>query len=155
MDLKLENLVLGDDFKLKIIDFDMVLSLLEERLDKYTGAGTENYRAPELKTRKIRSPEKVDIFSCGVILFTLMLGQFPSIEDTTELGGAEQLIYTLQKEESKFWEIHEKIDSETTKFAHANPDFKELVKSMLNIHSAKRPSIKEIKASKWYSGPIY
>jgi len=51
MDLKLENLVLGDDFKLKIIDFDLAISLTDEKNDQYGGAGTKNYRAPEVRAK--------------------------------------------------------------------------------------------------------
>jgi len=50
MDIKLENLMLGEGYKLKVIDFDFAAQLRDKTI---YGKGTKNYRAPELKDMTI------------------------------------------------------------------------------------------------------
>mmetsp|Transcript_23527 Transcript_23527/g.20433 ORF Transcript_23527/g.20433 Transcript_23527/m.20433 type:complete len:95 (-) Transcript_23527:1588-1872(-) len=78
MDLKLENLLLGNDFKLKIIDFDACRFSQDEEL---LGRGTKNYRAPEVITEECSSYMKADIYSAGIILFALKTGCLPYYEE--------------------------------------------------------------------------
>ena len=80
LDLKPDNVVMMDDFCLGLIDFGHSNSIHGQLRNV---VGTDKYMAPEvlnLKQRKSKSsynPEKVDIFSLGVILFSLLLGTMP------------------------------------------------------------------------------
>jgi len=71
LDLKLENLLIGDDFTLKITDFD--LSYMSEDGQVVT-KGTKNYRAPEIIEGSCTDPYAADIYSAGVILYLLKTG---------------------------------------------------------------------------------
>merc|ERR1719498_1457856 len=53
MDIKLDNLMLGANFELKLIDFDFALTC---RDSGNKGRGTKNYRAPEVKVNNIEYP---------------------------------------------------------------------------------------------------
>jgi len=147
MDLKLENLLLSDDLKLKIADFD--LSYDHGDL-AFRSKGTVNYRAPEIKSISCKSPEKADIYSCAIILFTLMAGGFPYVEDHPIDG--HDLERLMNRECEEFWTLH-------TKYQQAHPifdeDFKQLFLSMVCLNPEKRASIETIKKSKWFNGPVY
>lgn len=87
-DLKPENLLLDENGDIKITDFgfsamknaDVNAGLL------YTQCGTPDYCAPEI----IEHPEdgyngaKVDVWSCGIILYALLVGRLPFREEETE-----------------------------------------------------------------------
>lgn len=78
-DLKPENLLLDENGDLKVSDFG--LSAVSEQIQQdglfHTFCGTPAYVAPEILARKGYDAAKVDIWSCGVILFVLMAGHLP------------------------------------------------------------------------------
>ncbi|XP_075482050.1 CBL-interacting serine/threonine-protein kinase 12-like [Primulina tabacum] len=78
-DLKPENILLDEDGDLKVSDFG--LSAISEQIKQdglfHTFCGTPAYVAPEVLARKGYNAAKVDIWSCGVILFVLMAGYLP------------------------------------------------------------------------------
>ncbi|XP_009610539.1 CBL-interacting serine/threonine-protein kinase 11-like [Nicotiana tabacum] len=78
-DLKPENLLVDENGDLKVSDFG--LSALTEQVQQdgllYTLCGTPAYVAPEILTKKGYDGEKVDIWSCGIILFVLNAGYLP------------------------------------------------------------------------------
>ncbi|XP_074311878.1 CBL-interacting serine/threonine-protein kinase 14-like [Silene latifolia] len=76
-DLKPENLLLDENFKLKVTDFG--LSALKEDGNEMLGTlcGTPAYVAPEVLGKKGYFGDKVDIWSCGIILFVLTAGYLP------------------------------------------------------------------------------
>ena len=75
--VKLENLLLDNEFNLKLIDFGFVgknEGLLQ------TKCGTKSNMAPELHKGKPYSGEKADMFALGVILFSIVTGHPPFME---------------------------------------------------------------------------
>ena len=85
-DLKLGNLFLSSSHGLKIGDFGLAAKLDFEGQKRHTVCGTPNYIAPEiLESHGTATPPRghsfpVDVWSLGVIMFTMLVGK-PPFED--------------------------------------------------------------------------
>jgi len=146
MDLKLENLLLGEDFSLKIADFDYSVADGQNP----TGKGTENYRAPEVKRCQCKDPKKADIYSAGIILFCLMSRAMPYSEANRV---PDKLLYsqTITSNE-QFWKTHPVTQKNPDQFSK---EFRNLFMSMVKENPNDRISIEEIKKDPWFTGPVY
>lgn len=83
-DLKLENILLSDTKKttVKLTDFGFVREFNPlKRQFLSTVCGTTVYMAPELIKNETYSGFAIDIWSLGVILFTMLYGEMPFDED--------------------------------------------------------------------------
>jgi polo-like kinase 1 len=76
-DLKLGNLFVNDKMEIKIGDFGLATKLEFEGDRKRTICGTPNYIAPEILEGKNGHSYEVDIWSLGVIIYTLLIGKPP------------------------------------------------------------------------------
>lgn len=76
-DLKLGNLFLNDDLKIKLGDFGLAAKLDFDTEKRHTVCGTPNYLAPEILTTKVGHSYEVDIWSLGVVLYTTLIGKPP------------------------------------------------------------------------------
>lgn len=76
-DLKLGNLFLTDKMELKGGDFGLAAKLEFEGERKRTVCGTPNYIAPEILDGKTGHSYEVDLWSLGVICYTLIIGKPP------------------------------------------------------------------------------
>ncbi|KAG9248589.1 BcSNF1, Snf1-like protein kinase [Calycina marina] len=75
-DLKPENLLLDDQLNIKIADFGLSNIMTDGNFLK-TSCGSPNYAAPEVINGKLYAGPEVDVWSCGVILFVLLVGRLP------------------------------------------------------------------------------
>ena len=147
LDLKLENLMMGSDCLLKIIDFDQSQPIADQRM---TSGGTDGYRAPEVRNSTCKNLGAVDIYSAGIILYTFLAQEFPFVEIEDPQNINIKSYSTFAHNNRMFWaQKAKKIP------ALANKDFVELVNGMLNADPEKRFTIKDIKNSKWYNGPTF
>ncbi|XP_073105040.1 CBL-interacting serine/threonine-protein kinase 14-like [Elaeis guineensis] len=78
-DLKPENLLLDDAGDLKVSDFGLSAFPDQIRGDGllHTRCGTPAYVAPEMLAKKGYDGAKIDVWSCGVILYVLNAGYLP------------------------------------------------------------------------------
>ena len=76
-DLKLGNLFLSEEGEIKLGDFGLAAKLEFETEKRYTLCGTPNYIAPEILVNKEGHSFGVDIWSLGVIIYTLVIGKPP------------------------------------------------------------------------------
>jgi 5'-AMP-activated protein kinase catalytic alpha subunit len=145
-DLKPENLMLGDQYILKIIDFERSK---KGTIGKIPGRGTKNYRAPEVKNKECEDPKSADVYSAGVILFVLMSHFHPYLEDK-EVKGFDLQKLMLENNEF-YWDalIECKGDVE-----NLSQDFKDLFFGMVRLSPLERWTLEEVKRSVWYNGPV-
>ncbi|KDQ26766.1 hypothetical protein PLEOSDRAFT_1044044, partial [Pleurotus ostreatus PC15] len=119
-DLKPENILLDQDLNVKIADFGMAAwqaNAVNNGLLR-TSCGSPHYVAPEICSGQSYSGSAADIWSCGIILFALLVGKLPfdaeDIEpllDKVKLGIfkmpadidplAQNLIYRMLKTDAK------------------------------------------------------
>jgi polo-like kinase 1 len=76
-DLKLGNLFVSEKMEIKIGDFGLATKLEFDGERKRTICGTPNYIAPEILEGKQGHSYEVDIWSLGVIIYTLIIGKPP------------------------------------------------------------------------------
>ncbi|MGW3357890.1 Stk1 family PASTA domain-containing Ser/Thr kinase [Streptomyces bungoensis] len=80
-DMKPENVLIGDDGRVKVADFGLVRSV--DTVTSTTGAvlGTVSYLAPEQIERGTADP-RVDVYACGVVLYEMLTGARPHSGDS-------------------------------------------------------------------------
>jgi serine/threonine protein kinase len=72
-DIKPDNLVVDQDFCLKITDFDIALQLRNEDEEVDDETGTKYWMAPEVERKStMYSPIRADRWSCGRVLLCLL-----------------------------------------------------------------------------------
>jgi len=76
-DIKLENVLVSKDFKIKLIDFGFSVILPNESYILYDYCGTPNYIAPEVTQREGYYGKPADVWSLGVIIYRMVVGTFP------------------------------------------------------------------------------
>ncbi|MET7384659.1 Stk1 family PASTA domain-containing Ser/Thr kinase [Streptomyces sp. NPDC005529] len=80
-DMKPENVLIGDDGRVKVADFGLVRGV--DTVTSTTGAvlGTVSYLAPEQIEHGTADP-RVDVYACGVVLHEMLTGAKPHTGDS-------------------------------------------------------------------------
>ncbi|KAL2343164.1 hypothetical protein Fmac_004449 [Flemingia macrophylla] len=141
-DLKLENLLLDGSpaNRLKICDFGYSKSyLLHSR--PHSMVGTPAYIAPEVISSKdyySYDGKMVDVWSCGVILYTMLIGALP-FEDKDDHRNLKK---TVQRVMAIQYQIPDK--------AGISLDCKNLISRIFVANPKMRITMKEIKSHPWF-----
>lgn len=88
-DLKLENLLLDNNYNIKICDFGFVKEDPARELSK-TYCGSKSYAAPEILKGEPYDTQKADIWAIGVILYIFVTGKMPFDESKGNHGVLEE-----------------------------------------------------------------
>ena len=72
LDLKVENLLLTEDYKVKLTDFDLSQSVYSGQ--QVDSRGSPGFRSPEIRAGTCADIFAADVYSLGVILFILRTG---------------------------------------------------------------------------------
>ncbi|MFJ4436392.1 Stk1 family PASTA domain-containing Ser/Thr kinase [Streptomyces sp. NPDC088923] len=80
-DMKPENVLIGDDGRVKVADFGLVRGVGTD--SRSTGAvlGTVSYLAPEQISDEAVD-ERADVYACGIVLFEMLTGGKPHLGDS-------------------------------------------------------------------------
>ncbi|GAB7107824.1 Stk1 family PASTA domain-containing Ser/Thr kinase [Streptomyces phaeofaciens JCM 4814] len=81
-DMKPENVLIGDDGRVKVADFGLVRSV--DTVTSTTGAvlGTVAYLAPEQIETPGTADARVDVYACGVVFYEMLTGEKPHDGDS-------------------------------------------------------------------------
>ena len=135
-DIKLENIMLsGNDYTLKYVDFGFATEKSNGYLSTFLG--TPNYAAPELHLKQPYLGVYEDIFSLGVTLFIVVTGHLPFI---LPLPNDPLYQYIFCLDYINYWRKRN---------IKVSPSFMELFDNLVAFNPSQRPSISEIKKSKW------
>jgi serine/threonine protein kinase len=96
-DLKLENILLDKHGDVKLVDFGFTREYEGKSNYLQTWCGTVCYSAPEMLKGEKYAGEKVDVWSLGIILYALLVGELPFDEDDENVTKMKIL-----KEEPKY-----------------------------------------------------
>ncbi|KAI3987172.1 hypothetical protein MKX01_031656 [Papaver californicum] len=134
-DLKPENLLLDEKGDLKVSDFGLsaVTSQVQKNGLLYTSCGTPAYVAPEILAKKGYNGAKIDIWSCGVILFVLNSGYLPF--DCRNLSRMYRKIYRGEFRVPKW----------------TSPGLRHLFSQLLDTNPVTRITVDEIIQDPWFS----
>ncbi|KAF8241815.1 Pkinase-domain-containing protein [Wilcoxina mikolae CBS 423.85] len=138
-DLKPENILLDGNGNLKIADFG--LAVLFQYQGKYRDStsvcGSPPYAAPEVIVGSYRA-DIADIWSCGVVLFTLLVGNTPWDEPTSR-----SLEYV------KYVELKGRPTYEPWPFVPN--EVLSLLRGMMAIDTASRFTLERIRDHPWFT----
>lgn len=150
LDLKIENILLDEKFRVKITDFDLSQAITEGA--SLEARGTPGYRAPEVKKGTCINFEAADIYSLGIVLFVMLSGNPPYSEVDKGLGHEFDPFYRLMRTNTpKFWQIHAQFKKDKNFYSE---DLISLIDWMLSENPECRPSIEDIKNHPWYTQQI-
>ncbi|XP_033827740.1 serine/threonine-protein kinase BRSK2 [Periophthalmus magnuspinnatus] len=130
-DLKPENLLLDEKNNIRIADFGMASLQVGDSLLE-TSCGSPHYACPEVIRGEKYDGRRADVWSCGVILFALLVGALPFDHD-----NLRQLL--------------EKVKSGVFHMPHfIPPDCQSLLKGMIEVNPDKRLTLEAIQKHAWY-----
>lgn len=133
--MKLGNLFLSEKMELKIGDFGLATKLEFDGEKKRTICGTPNYIAPEILDGKTGHSYEVDVWSLGVILYTLLIGRPPF--ETPDV----KTTYKKIRMNSYSFPDHVPISDPA----------RGLITRILNLDPSRRPSLDDIVAHPFFS----
>ena len=158
-DLKPQNILIGDEYKIKIADFGLSKVIDQENKDeeKYTDVGTKHYKAPELngdyKLDDIKNSDTdkaCDIFSLSIILWKMLNGY-----DSKPFNQCKPSDFTYRSiylsNYKTFWDYHNNkkfVEKNYNRFRNTNM-IKNLFERMFTFKPSKRITINDIEKHEW------
>ncbi|XP_054589207.2 serine/threonine-protein kinase BRSK2 isoform X4 [Nothobranchius furzeri] len=132
-DLKPENLLLDEKNNIRIADFGMASLQVGDSLLE-TSCGSPHYACPEVIRGEKYDGRKADVWSCGVILFALLVGALPFDDDNLR-------------------NLLEKVKLGVFHMPHfIPPDCQNLLRGMIEVDASKRLTLEVIQKHTWYIG---
>jgi serine/threonine protein kinase len=147
-DLKAENILITPipsedpsshsmDYKVTLIDFGFARQVDPSAPLMDDNCGSPQYASPEVIMCQPYDPRQADIWSLGVILFTLATGELP-FRSLTSQGGQRKMFHRIARGDYSF-------PSEI----NVDDNLKDLIKTLLVTKPSVRPSTEQILNHPW------
>ena len=147
-DLKPQNILLSDDYTIKIVDFGFATPVQGREGSGFnaTRVGTLGYMAPELVNTMPYQPQVVDLFAVGVILFNMLTSQIP-FRVACDKDEWYRCMYAGRID--LFWQKHENDWPQGF-----SAEFKDLLSCMLHVNPQHRLCMADIVGHAWMKGEM-
>ncbi|OHT01746.1 CAMK family protein kinase [Tritrichomonas foetus] len=132
-DLKPENILLDADMNAKISDFGLCHQVDDKSLLK-TPCGSPFYAPPEILSSQPYDGKSSDVWSLGVVLYTMVTGALPW-KETNQIQLFQQI-----------------IDANFTIPRNLSPQLRDLISRLMRPDPADRPPMTEIAKHPWLIG---
>jgi len=136
-DIKLENVLVDETGRLKLIDFGLCGGTAN-KCDDFVG--TADYAAPEVLLRRPYDGRAADVWSAGVMLYALLCGEFPF--DVDELLRC--LTHNCLPDLS--WGV------DNPYYQPLSPHARSLLESIFVVDPTARPTLKDLRKHEWLKG---
>ncbi|KAI4188428.1 MAG: hypothetical protein L6R41_002158 [Letrouitia leprolyta] len=148
-DIKPENILLSAEGNLKIADFGLAALFAHNGATKLcrTSCGSPPYTAPEvvvcdpMMSKKLEQgyrADLVDIWSCGVVLFVLLVGNTPWDEASDRSYEYQDYVATNGRPDDELWH---NLPTETLS----------LLRGMMRVEPAQRFPLADVRRHPWYT----
>ena len=148
LDLKTENIMIDENYNLKISDFGFSFENSDQHLINVF-QGSEKYKSPEIILKKNFDGFKADIFSLGIILFVLLTGNFP-FKSARKFDICYMNI--IRNKNENFWDLLKKKIFDNKEENLPSQDFRDLFIKMIQFEPNNRISIHDIFNHPWMKG---
>ena len=118
--------------RLKIVDFGLS-NMYKTGEHLLTACGSPCYASPEMIRGEDYDPELTDVWSLGIVLFTMVMAKLPFEDDNTSV------LYSKIK--SGLYLIDRKV----------SPEYKDLLSRLINVKSEERLRLKDICRHPWFT----
>ncbi|CDW89341.1 protein kinase domain containing protein [Stylonychia lemnae] len=152
-DLKPDNILLTENFDVKIADFGFAGPMAGRQNEGYltTTLGTVPYQAPEINLRQTYKGEDVDVFSLGIILFIMVTGLPPfKVADDSDFFY-RQIIHGKMAEYWDYFKSQVKLNGGS----EFSENFMDLIQRMLEFIPDQRIKLDQIFEHNWVKSSDY
>ena len=132
-DIKPENILFDENNKIKLIDFGFSFCYKNTNIKINDDYGTPSYACPEMHKGEKYNPELADVWSCGILLYTMISGYLPFSEEDEFLN--EELIVKGQFDMPKNFSIQ----------------LQDLLKHMIEPNPKLRYRFNDVLISDWFT----
>ena len=177
MDIKPDNVLIGDDLRLKLCDFGLSVTFDgddEEGEADYTSTNCDCDKIPQASEKQsgcyaapqvYRSeescfafdsynPYKADSWSLGVLLFVMLMGMTPFPAALATPKGKQQNIYDWVRRQKwdGFWQyLNDSLLADRQIPPTLSPELKDLIQGLLQVNEGVRLSLRDVMAHPWFS----
>lgn len=148
-DIKPENILLSAEGNLKIADFGLATLFVYNGVKKLckSSCGSPPYTAPEVVTCDTRLAKQlgsgyygdlVDIWSCGVVLFVLLVGNTPWDEPLDRSFEFNEYVTTSGHPDDELW-------------SNLPADTLSLLRGMMRVEPKDRFSLADVRRHPWFT----
>lgn len=130
-DIKLENIIIQEHNKVKLIDFGFGVKTTKKKYHNFF-CGTPSYMAPEIIQKQNYIAQYADVWSLGILLYTMLCGAFPfkAVNENELYSKITKGIYSFPE--------------------HLSGSVCALIRKILVITPFERPSLEEILLDEWF-----
>ena len=170
-DIKDENIVIDAEFRIKLIDFGSAcivvpVSRMSSQSMVTTGShggvgpcgnkmmrtfhGTLSYAPPEVLSGRMYDPESADIWSCGIMLHTMLYGQLMYASPQHVLANKRMKLHARGDKHGnsllKHMWLFDSFGSRKSphRSANSSDEIVELLESMVQVDPTKRSNISQV-----------